>query len=381
MADDMKNTAIRIDRKLMPWLHLLVWSILFVVPVYILFLETSKDYHFLAFAYSQIVFYAIIFYLNYLWLAPAFYLRGKRTLYFVMALMLIVTVTLTEEIIHETTDPHRGIERQDRILPPPYPGRPSIQEQPPPIEQHPPFHPLNKMPFYNFLLTSFFITGFGLGLRLYGHVVSEERIRKESEKEQLNSELSFLKNQINPHFFFNTLNNIYSLVEIDVDTAQKAILDLSKLMRYLLYETEKGDKPISEEIRFMLHYIAIMQLRLSDKVDLKVDFPEGDPDIQIPPLLFLPFIENAFKHGISNRRPSFIHIRMAVTDEIIRFECSNSLGSGGDELFRSGQGIGLDNVRKRLMLLFPARHHLETNMTALTYDVALTIQLQPHTES
>ena len=124
----------------------------------------------------------------------------------------------------------------------------------------------------------------------------------------LNTELAFLKNQINPHFFFNTLNNIYSLVQINVGDGQKAILQLSKLMRYLLYDTDKGEQPLSREIEFMTTYIDLMKLRLSEKVSVTVVFPENFDNVLIPPLLFLPFIENAFKHGISYRKSSFIHI-------------------------------------------------------------------------
>ena len=146
-----------------------------------------------------------------------------------------------------------------------------------------------------------------------------EKRQKELEKEKLNSELAFLKNQISPHFFFNTLNNIYSLIGINGPTAQESVLKLSKLMRYLLYESEHGETMISHEIDFMNNYIDLMKLRLSSRVELKVDFPKEFSDFPIPPLLFVPFIENAFKHGISARDRSFIHITLKINNNQISF--------------------------------------------------------------
>ena len=145
-------------------------------------------------------------------------------------------------------------------------------------------------------------------------------MQKETEKEKLNSELAFLKNQISPHFFFNTLNNIYSLISINAEDSQKAVLKLSKLMRYLLYESEQGNTKLSNEIDFMNNYIDLMKLRMNDKVDLTVSFPKKYEDKNIPPLLFIPFIENAFKHGISYREKSFIDINMMVTKEFNNFQ-------------------------------------------------------------
>jgi two-component system, LytTR family, sensor kinase len=364
------------EKMLLVLLHILVWGIMFALPVYIIYLESNHDTHFLWITYPQITLYAAIFYLNYFWLAPMFYLRKKKTLYFSVAILLVIFMATAENKIHDLLDQRHppkemmefgqggGHREFSDFPPPPSPGdRPDHKG------------PLKNIPIYNFLMTAFLISGFGLGLRVYRQINRDDRRRKETEKEHLNSELSFLKNQINPHFFFNTLNNIYSLVENNVEDAQKAILHLSKLMRYLLYETVKGNKPISQEIEFMKNFIEIMKLRLSSKVALIIVFPEEYPDVSIPPLLFLPFIENAFKHGISYRKPSFIKIMMKVTEQEIQFECTNSLGGGGEELFRSGPGIGLDNVKKRLALLYPDTHHLEMHFSEVAYDVVLTIQL------
>jgi LytS/YehU family sensor histidine kinase len=232
------------------------------------------------------------------------------------------------------------------------------------------------MQIYGYSLLSVVIIGFSFGLRIIEkHAVSEKK-QKELEKEKLNSELAFLKNQVSPHFFFNTLNNIYSLIEINTTDAQDAVLKLSKLMRYLLYESEHGETLLSHEIEFMNHYIDLMKLRLSKKVDLKIDLPEKNTNYKIPPLLFIPFIENAFKHGISYREKSFINISMQSENNTIRFTCINSLGQPTEkDTNENHSGIGLENVKKRLNLLFPNKHTLKIGKLENEFHVTLEIIL------
>jgi LytS/YehU family sensor histidine kinase len=206
-------------------------------------------------------------------------------------------------------------------------------------------------------------------------LILNERLRKETEREKLNSELAFLKNQISPHFFFNTLNNIYSLVEVNTAEGQKAILQLSKLMRYLLYESENGNTLLSREIEFMTNFVELMKLRLSPKVQLKVKFPKRYDDIEIPPLLFISFIENAFKHGISYKDPSFINVNMSVNAKEICFWCSNSLIGKSTNEIKTASGIGLENVKKRLELLYPDKHNLVITTTEVFYSIMLTIDI------
>ncbi len=232
-----------------------------------------------------------------------------------------------------------------------------------------------RFDIYNFLFTSVLISGFSIGLKMLGRYNENEKRRKELEKEKLNSELALLKNQISPHFFFNTLNNIYSLIEIDTGNAQEAILHLSKMMRYLLYESERGNTLLSREIDFMRNYIELMKLKINEKVLLEISFPNLVSDISIPPLLFISFIENAFKHGISYNEPSSITIEMEVNNNQIKFLCNNTNfnKSPGEQMSESG--VGLENIQKRLKLLFPAKHRLQINDTKDKFDVQLTIEL------
>ena len=136
----------------------------------------------------------------------------------------------------------------------------------------------------------------------------DKQEREELEKEKVTSELSFLKAQINPHFFFNTLNNIYALTQVDADEAGKAIHQLSRMMRYLLYETQQGQTMLSQEIAFVKDYISLMQLRLTDAVKVIIDTPAHLLDMPMAPMMLLPFVENAFKHGVSATQQSHINI-------------------------------------------------------------------------
>jgi two-component system, LytTR family, sensor kinase len=359
-------------KKLQVFLHFSVWIILFLLPTYFFYIESSNDWNFLFHSYTQTILYAVIFYMNYLFLIPKFFFGKKKVLYFITATSLILLLTPLQFMVRifpafeDNRNP--GIEL-------PMPPLPDQHQNPGPFMEENRPRPLREGPTYYFLLTSFLVTGFSFGLRFYDKHNLNEKQRKEAEKEKLNSELAFLKNQINPHFFFNTLNNIYSLVQTRVEDGQKAILQLSKLMRYLLYETEKGDTLLSQEIDFMKNYIELMKLRLSKRVSLNIEFPENFQDVTIPPLLFLPFIENAFKHGISYKNPSFINILMKVGEHEICFECNNSLGTKGDELIKSEHGIGLENVRKRLSLLYPGNHQLSINESETSFHVVLTIRM------
>ena len=360
------------DKRLIVLLHLLVWLILFIIPTYLLYVDPSRDLGFLINTYIQTVLYAVLFYLNYLWLAPHFFFGKKR---FGYVLVLVSSVIVATAILEFTT---LFFPRGPDVAPP----RPPMSTTEMPLEmprmnpQKPVRHgPSPGWPTYNFILTSLLVSGFALGLRFSQKMIQDEKEKEELQKEKLFSELAFLKNQINPHFFFNTLNNIYSLVETSVADGQKAILQLSKMMRYLLYETDKETLDLDREIEFMEHYINLMKLRLSSKVELQVILPAKNTGLQIAPLLFLPFIENAFKHGISYSSPSFIHITMRINDDVVSFECSNSLGGRGEEMLKTTHGIGLENVKKRLALLFPDRHTLDIRATETAFRVFLTIRL------
>jgi sensor histidine kinase YesM len=201
--------------------------------------------------------------------------------------------------------------------------------------------------------------------------------RKELEKDKVTSELSFLKAQINPHFFFNTLNNIYALTAKDPKVAGEAIHQLSKMMRYLLYDTQRGVNMLSQEIAFVKNYISLMKLRLTDVVKIEIDTPANLKDMPLAPMIFLPFVENAFKHGVSATRQSYIDIKIFQKDKVLDMTVSNSIMKDNGVSLDTNSGIGLVNTRRRLDLLYPGKYKLDISESnaAGDYTVHLVLDL------
>jgi two-component system LytT family sensor kinase len=208
------------------------------------------------------------------------------------------------------------------------------------------------------LLTAIMVIGVSTSVAAIQSVKRDQEKRESLEREKINSELSFLKAQINPHFFFNTLNNIYALTIIDVEAAQQALHKLSRLMRYVLYETQHKNVLLSQEIAFARDYIELMQLRLTNKVKVHLEEPAPLHDVQIAPMLFLPFIENAFKHGISAVQASDIDIRIQQEGTKLLIAISNTLFTEKRTVLEESNGIGLTNTQRRLDLLYPEKYKL-----------------------
>lgn len=360
--------------KMQVLLHVTAWAIILGLPLYF-FYRWDVPRGFIWGFYINTIINAIVFYSNFLVLIPRLFLKKKRISYFLSALLLAVTLyfvlviagNLTFERWHSSNGPREPVRHEspeNRFNRYPSQRAPRLLRL-----------PYGPMHIYNYSLNVLFFTIFPLGLKVLERHSQIEKRQKELEKEKLNSELAFLKNQISPHFFFNTLNNIYSLIEINKEDSQNAVLKLSRMMRYLLYESEEGETRLSNEIEFMNNYVDLMKLRISEKVKLSVMFPVEYEDIAIPPLLFISIIENAFKHGISYREKSFINIEMAVTKEMINFSCTNSMVRNGDEKRNSNSGIGLENLRKRLKLLFPEKHEFSISQTESSFHVFVKILL------
>ncbi|WP_197901704.1 sensor histidine kinase [Rhodocytophaga rosea] len=205
----------------------------------------------------------------------------------------------------------------------------------------------------------------------------EALLRKTLEQQRTNSELSFLKAQINPHFFFNTLNNIYALTMLNVESSRQALLKLSRMMRYVLYDTQKDMVLLSQEIAFIQDYIELMQLRLTDKVEISFQKPTPLRDVQIAPMILLPFVENAFKHGVSSLHASRISIALQQQPGQLEVKVRNTMFSEQNKSLEQGNGIGLVNTRRRLDLLYPDHYNLSVaeDTTQHEYLVHLTLDL------
>ena len=228
--------------------------------------------------------------------------------------------------------------------------------------------------FLMFLVLNCVIVAVAIGIR---HFIRIRQIRQQLQEEKAKNteaELAWLKNQINPHFLFNTLNNISSLTQIDPDAAQDAIAQLSDLLRYAMYETNKKTVPIQGEVDFMRNYISLMKLRCNEMTVVNSQFSILNSQLQIAPLLFISLIENAFKHGVSSSRSSTIDIRLEQKDNSIVFTCDNT-NYPKDDADRSGSGIGLENTRRRLDLMYANCYTWEQSLENDIYHVCIKLNV------
>jgi len=201
-----------------------------------------------------------------------------------------------------------------------------------------------------------------------------EEHRKETESEKLNTELSFLKSQINPHFFFNTLNNIYSLAIVKSEKTAPAVMKLSSIMRYILTETNNNLVPLQNEVDFTKNYIELQQVRLTEKTTVNFDIVGDVDNKNIAPLLFIPFVENAFKYGISTKSSSEINIHIESHDDKIIFTANNYIVPSENNMMEN-TGIGINNVKRRLELMYHNKHQLSNTIKDNIYQVHLEISI------
>lgn len=220
------------------------------------------------------------------------------------------------------------------------------------------------------------LLGLNIGAKSFFKSMDDKKRIKELERENLNSQLEYLKYQINPHFFMNTLNNIHALVDIDPEQAKYTIEVLSKLMRYVLYEGNKSMAPLQKELAFIGHYVDLMRIRYTDKVRISVSLPSSVPDVQVPSLLFITFIENAFKHGVSYQKSSFIEVSIRVDEanREIAFCCNNSVKPETEE--KKPGGVGLQNARKRLQLIYGDDYKLKIDSNPEEFRLLLRLPIK-----
>lgn len=226
------------------------------------------------------------------------------------------------------------------------------------------------------LMTMFFIFGISTGVSLVQYWQRDAKARQEFESLRATTELSFLKAQINPHFFFNTLNTIYALTYVNVETSRQSLYKLSHMMRYLLYETQQDKVLLSKEIEFIKDYIGIMKLRLGDNTLVIFNIPEHLQEMPISSMLLLPLVENAFKHGVDDAADCTIFVGIEQNDAGIVLKVVNGIFSQPDyaEREKDEKGIGLINTRRRLDLLYPGKYILD--VTADTHAAKYEINLQ-----
>ena len=373
--------------------YLVTWSLLFAAPVLSLYLRTTND-PYLDFNWSEVFFvwgrfsiFLLLFLIHNFLLAPLLIHQNKRKLY-----ASIMTALIAVFIVFQCTNrpnfekregfrPHKMEQRED------FPPRFEEFEG---SHQRGPHHEEAKMgrrhrpPLFvgehDVLSIAVLLLMFGanLGTKYYFRSRRDQRKLEELEKQNLEQRLEYLKYQINPHFFMNTLNNIHALVDIDPSKAQETIRELSKMMRFVLYEGDKSGVPLTKEFEFIRNYTKLMQLRYSDKVKITVDIPQEAPDVTIPPLMLISFIENAFKHGISYQHDSFIEIKLEIStpsplSSNLLFTCRNSKAEVPNQ---EKGGVGLTNVKKRLDLLYDKSYTLDIKDEPDIYIVELKLPLR-----
>lgn len=340
------------NKKITIFSHLLVWLVLFSMPYILSYGQEQELNRIFAHFWIPLLFYVIIFYLNYAIFIDRLLFTKKIALFVIVNAVIIVFFLLLKEYIE-------GAYFQDLMRKAPQDGK----------DVGPPF----KMFIYVQMLSYLAPLLFSIAVKTTKRWVQTEAERKEAANIKLQSELQLLHYQLQPHFFFNSLNNIYALVDISPDKAKSSIHSLSKLMRYMLYETNMESVPLSKEIEFMKKYIDLMKLRVSDKTEVSYHFPSEETGIQIAPLLFISLVENAFKHGVSATKESKIEINMKCENTKVFFTIENdNFPKKTDD--KSGSGIGLLNIEKRLELLYPNKNSFKTFVKENRFVAQLEIE-------
>jgi len=256
----------------------------------------------------------------------------------------------------------------------PGPPQEMYGENPPPemYGENPPSAPMRRpmSPEVMRFLIGVLLVVANIGIKSYFQARRNEARIKSIEAETLAARMETLRYQINPHFFMNTLNNIHALVDIDPEKAKESIEAFSKLMRIVLYDGNAPTIPLGKEMQFIEHYVSLMRIRYLDSVEIKLDLPEDTGTAQVPPLVMASFMENAFKHGVSYREHSYIHISVALKEGKVVFKCCNSRHPAQGQV---QHGLGLENVRKRLDLMYPDHYTLNIEETPEAYSILLVI--------
>jgi len=349
--------------------HTLFWLVLWAIPL-IVTPNSSLGFHWPWHEWIRLGEVAIVFYLNYFLLIPKLYFTHQRK-WFLLSNIILALVLHVPDFVHP---PHPFPEPKGMEFRPGMEGRSSEFSPPPDMDRKPHGGPF---PFFilSTLTLSLLSAGIAVALRLTERMYEDEKLRQQLETEHLRSELSYLKLQMSPHFLFNTLNNIYSLVGLNPEQAQKSIHHLSKMLRYLLYETNSELVPIQGEVVFLESYVELMNLRLGPHVELKSHFETHDPQAPIAPLLLLSLVENAYKHGVDPAAPSSISIQLLEANGYLDFRTANT-NFPKESSDQSGSGIGLVNLAKRLELIYPGKYMYQHSIADGMYHTQLSIQLR-----
>ena len=319
-------------------LYTLVWCMAMLVPILNskMMSEETVNLGNILTAWSKLLPYIFIFLVNNALLAPLLLFRKRYITYTLTLVAMLVVIFYSIEYHYEAIRHLPYFGRQEYIVP----GRASFTD----------------LAWYWNVLLGIFLAIANCGIKFMFKSIQDEHRMAEMERQNLQSEMDALKYQINPHFFMNTLNNIHALIDIDAEAAKTTVIELSKMMRYVLYDTENQVTDVEKDIRFIEHYIALMRIRYTEAVDVQMQIDGEIPvGTKVPPLLLIVFIENAFKHGVSYNEPSYVHISLSCNEEFACAEVRNSRHKNKSQVYG---GVGLVNVRKRLDLIYGKEYDL-----------------------
>ena len=330
----MKQTFTSARRPLEILIHIISWGIMFGFPFF--FVERGNgNINWMAYIRHLAVplSFMIAFYVNYFILVPRYLFQSQAKRYIVYNIIFLCVIGILLHLWQSLTfDPSFAPKAKRPGMPPGW------------------------LFFLRDMLSLVFTIGLSAAIRMSARWTQNEAARKEGERNRAEAELKNLRNQLNPHFLLNTLNNIYALIAFDSDKAQQAVQELSKLLRYVLYDNQQTYVPLCKEVDFIRNYIELMRIRLSANVTVETQIDvRADSRTEIAPLIFISLIENAFKHGISPTEPSFIHIHFSESPGRVCCEITNSYHPKS-QTDKSGSGIGLEQVRKRLELTYPGQY-------------------------
>lgn len=341
--------------------QVLLWTFAWLLISFFLTDGLENFSRFVTIATRSAIGIPIVVTLNMALLLPHLYFRKKYFAFILAGLAILMAVTV---LIHGDFWPWA-----DWLKGPSSPERPRVEHP----DRNPSFNGFRWLGFMIPFLVSFL--GSTL-IQIARFADQKEKEAIQSEKEKLETELKFLKSQVNPHFLFNALNNIYTLSVVESKRTPDSIMELSEILRYMVYDADADQVPLKHEIQYIKNFVSLKQLKDSRGMDIQLDLDTAGQDLMIAPLLFIPFVENAFKHSkIEDLKHGFIRITLKTRDRKVDFHVENSLPENEYTKDQVG-GVGLENTAKRLALLYPGdRHHLQIEETDQRFSVHLSLQL------
>jgi hypothetical protein len=361
-------------------IYAIIWLVVFATPLFTANDPQSneRDWTLIRMIWKRTLPFFLLFALNNYVLVPFFLIRKKSWKYalFVILSLAVLSVVQSQQRPLMPAEPRNGRQPfpREEGFRPPYVNR---QGGPPgePIRRTPQAPPpfFLRMTFFHWMI-AILLLGFNVSIKFLFKSIRDDRHLRELERYTLEVELNYLKAQINPHFFMNTLNNIHALIDIDTEKAKETVIELSRIMRYVLYEANRTQVPLAGEIQFIENYVALMRIRYTGETDIRLERPDPVPEAAVPPLLLITIIENAFKHGISYLRNSFVHIALSIEGDRLACSVVNSIPPSRTPRL-PGVGMGMENLRKRLSLLYENNYHIDIQQNDETYRVTLLVPL------